>query len=168
MALSSLTTIKVGTITALVNLLFLTTYIIITKFKHPKKYLLQLISVMLLGSLINLFSYNILANLLLTNYLFRILLIGLSTITSGLSIGMIINYGQITFPIESFCVAIEERTGIPFIKVRYSIDIISVIISLLITCLFLKPLFIREGTIISLLLLSFSINFMKNHYKNKQ
>lgn len=167
MALSSLTSMKVGTITALINFMFLLTYMVMTKFRYPKKYLLQLISVLLFGSLINLFTYKFLVDIHLQSYLFRLSLMAISTIISGLSIGMIISYGQITFPIESFCLALEETTGLSFVKSRYGIDILSVIMSLTITITFLHPLFVREGTLISLFLLSLSINFMKEYYKKR-
>jgi len=167
LALSNASNIKIGSITMIINSLFLLTYMYMTDFKNKSKYLLQLFSVIFFGFLINLFTYFLLSDFNVDNYVIRILLIVVGTILSGLSVGMIINFGKITFPIESFCLEFAKKRSLSFAKVRYSIDIFSIIVSTIISLSFDLPFYVREGTIISLILFTASMNFSKTHYPKK-
>ena len=163
-AISNASDIKVGTITTILNIIFLVGFMYLSGFSLRKKYAIQALSVMMFGVLINFFTYNLLGNLVVVNYPLRLLLISLGTIIGGLSVGMIISYNAITFPIESFCLAIAERTKFTFVRLRYSVDVFSVTISIVVSLAYSLPLYVREGTVISLILLSASMNFMKNMY----
>ena len=163
-AISNASNIKVGTITTILNMAFLLGFMILTHFSMKKKYFLQALSVILFGIFINFFTYTVLKNLVVENYVLRLLLISLGTTIGGLSVGMIISYDAITFPIESFCLAVAERTKFTFVKLRYLIDIFSVTVSLIVSFSFALPLYVREGTLISLILLSASMNFTKVMY----
>ncbi len=160
--------IKVGTITTFFNLLFLIGYMIMTKFEHKLKYLVQGLSVLLFGSLINFYSYTLLADFHPTFYPLRILIIAIGTIIGGGAVGMVIHYNLITFPIESLCLALSEKTSFSFIKYRMGIDIFSIMISLIVTVIFHAPLVVREGTIISMLLLSPSMNATKEFFSKRE
>ncbi|MCZ7692029.1 hypothetical protein O8J80_10275, partial [Lactococcus cremoris] len=46
---------------------------------------------------------------------------------------------------------------------RYGVDILSILISLSISLVFKLPIYIREGTILSFILLTFVINKTKNN-----
>lgn len=168
LAISAISNIKVGTITMIINSLFLLTYMYMTGFSKKSKYTLQLFSLILFGTLINFFTYVVLKDFQINSYLFRIFLIIFGTIISGLSVGMIISYGRITFPIESFCLEIAEKKSISFAKLRYSIDIFSIIISILISLSFALPMYVREGTIISLMIFTASMNLSKNLYRKEE
>ena len=161
LAISNATDIKIGTVTIFFNLIFLVSYMVLTQFALRKKYALQVFSVVFFGVIINFFTYNVLKDLIVTNYLLRLLLISVGTTIGGLSVGMIIRYDAITFPIESFCLIIAEKTTLTFIKLRYFIDFVSIVTSILVSLSFNLPLFVREGTLISFLILSASMNFMK-------
>lgn len=167
LALSQVSDIKIGTVTMIINSLFLLTYMYMTSFEVKSKYALQLFSIVVFGSLINFFTYYVLRDFNITNYSLRILLIVVGTIISGLSVGMIISYAKITFPIESFCLELAEKKSISFAKVRYSIDIFSIIISTIISVSFALPFYVREGTIISLILFTASMNLSKSVYAKK-
>ncbi|GAU76638.1 hypothetical protein [Fusibacter sp. 3D3] len=163
-AIANAADIKVGTITTFINMAFLLGFMFLTHFALKKKYLIQTLSVVLFGMLINFFTYTVLKDLMVENYVLRLLLISLGTTIGGLSVGMIISYDAITFPIESFCLAIAERTKFTFVKLRYFIDIFSITVSLIISFFFTLPLYVREGTLISLLILSAAMNFSKEMY----
>lgn len=150
--------IKIGTVATMFNLLFLIVFIVLSRFKYIKKYFLQLLSIFIFGSLINVFTYTLLADLVITEYGYRLLAICLGTVTSGLSVGMIIYYNQITFPLESLCIILAEKTRFKFVTYRYGVDVIAITVSLLLTFLNDIPLFVREGTVISLLILSACMN----------
>ncbi len=166
LSIARLNTIPIGTVTIFFNLSFLAVYMYLTQFKEVKKYILQGFSVLLFGVLINFFNYKLFGDFILENYVLRLSLITVSTMISGLSIGMIIHYNQITFPLESLCVELAGRSRLTFVQLRYSVDLISVTVSLLISTLYHFPLFVREGTIISMLVLSAAMNFSKKHAEN--
>ncbi|ALS01907.1 hypothetical protein ATZ33_11100 [Enterococcus silesiacus] len=164
-AIASISDIKVGTITFLLNCLFLLFSMLLSKNKHYLKYLLMFLSIACLGSIINFFSYTILAPLNLENYFLRLVVFIFGTCLAGFATGIVISLGVLPFPIESVCIALSELTGYTFAKFRYGIDLFSVTISLLLSLTYDLPIFVREGTLISLLLLSGVISFTKVHFE---
>ncbi len=160
-SLSDLIGIKVGTITTILNFTFLLAYMISTKFRYPLKYVLQGVFLLILGVLINFYLYTVLANFEIQSYFLRMLLLSVGTIISGLAVGMIIHYNSITFPIENLCIELEAHTKRSFSFYRYGVDILSILVSLAITLFFGMPLYIREGSILSVLLLTASMNFSR-------
>ncbi len=165
-ALAEASQIKVGTITTLLNIAFLLIYMRMTHFKLVGKYILQAFSVLIFGIFINFFTYNLLNFFELSNYGMRILTMIIGTIIGGASVGMIISYNTITFPIESVCNELAERTSNSFMLYRYGIDLFSIAISVLVTLSFDLPFFVREGTIISFILLSFSMSLVRKWRDN--
>jgi uncharacterized membrane protein YczE len=165
-ALAEASQIKVGTITTLLNIAFLLIYMRMTHFKLVGKYVLQAFSVLIFGIFINFFTYNLLNFFELSNYGMRILTMIIGTIIGGASVGMIISYNTITFPIESVCNELAERTSNSFMLYRYGIDLFSIAISVLMTLSFDLPFFVREGTIISFILLSFSMSLVRKWRDN--
>ena len=163
LAVATMSDIKVGTITIFFNIIFLLIYMILTKFSEKYKYLIQGISVFMFGIFVNYFTYNILSGLSSLGYIQRVLLFSGGTVISGLSIGIIIYYNIITFPLENVCIKISQITKISFMKLRYLVDIFSLIISVGISMVGELPIYVREGTIISMFILSLSINLAKDY-----
>lgn len=161
LAIANAYDIKIGSVTIVFNMIFLAGYMFMTKFKNKQKYIIQAISVLFFGILINSFTYTLLANFHPSNYLQSIFIMSIGTIISGLSVGMIINYDQITFPLESLCIEISKISSIAFIKLRYFVDIISVLVSISLSLIYKMPIFVREGTLISMFLLSYAMNLPK-------
>ncbi len=164
-AVSSISDIKVGTVTFLFNSLFLLAYILLAKKKEPLKYALMFVSILCLGNIINFFSYTVFGGLQLDNYFLKLLVFVLGTVIAGSATGMVISLNILPFPIESVCIRLSEMSGAPFSRFRYGVDIISVSISLAISLFYHLPIFVREGTIISLFLLSGVISFTKKAYE---
>ncbi len=126
-------------------------------------------SVVLFGSVINLFTYDIFGSLTIEHYALRLVTVAVGTFIGGLSIGMIINYNTITFPIESVCVELEKKTRHSFTKLRYSIDIVSIVLSIAVSIVYTLPLYVREGTIISLFIFTFTMGgYVKELYTTKK
>ncbi len=163
LAVATMSDIKVGTITIFFNIIFLLIYMVLTKFNEKYKYLIQGVSVFMFGSFINYFTYNIFSGLSSLGYIQRVLLFSGGTVISGLSIGIIIYYNIITFPLENVCIKISQMTKISFMKLRYLVDVFSLIISVGISMVGDLPIYVREGTIISMFLLSLSINLAKDY-----
>lgn len=166
LSLSELTTIKIGTMTTMVNGLFLVAYVLLTKGKFFSKYLIQAISVLALGYVINFFVYSIFSQVILTTYTSRLALFILGTLIGGFGTGMVLNLGVLAFPIESVCQFLALNWQKPFASLRYGVDILSVALSLTISLVSGRSLFVREGTLISLLLLSFTISLTKRWYEH--
>jgi len=160
-AISDVSSIKIGTITIFFNTFFLLLYAKHTDFKYKIKYTVQFVSVMCFGFFINFFTYNVLGDLYVEDYALRLLMIVISTVLGASAIGVIVSLSRITFPIESLCDALSMSSNYSFRQLRYGIDIFSVTVSLLITSLFHVPLYVREGTIISLVLFSFVLSVSK-------
>ena len=112
-SLSTITGIKVGTITTAINLLFLVTCFII------------------------------------------------GTLISGLATGQVLRLNHLKFPIENFCQLMADRSRFSFKQYRYSVDVLCVIISIGLSTAFSFPLVVREGTAISLFLLSGAISWSR-------
>ncbi|MBL1225483.1 hypothetical protein [Enterococcus sp. BWR-S5] len=153
-ALSEVTSLKVGTITTIINLSFLLMCWFLDKNRSWKGYLLMLSALLCFGSVINLILYNILIHVSITTYVLRLLLFVTGTLIAGFGTGQVLVLNYLKFPIENFCAQLAERTTKSFKYYRYLIDIVCVSLSLLLSLTFRLPIVVREGTLISLFLLS--------------
>lgn len=163
-SLSNLFQMKIGTMTIILNLLFLFLYIVLTKGKFIVKYVFQLIAVSSIGIVINFFTYNIFDKMEVGNYFISVMYLVCWVFIGGISVAFILALDTMSFPVEAFCLEIANMKNIKFSKVRRLIDIISVSVSLLITLLFSYPLVIREGTVVSLLLFSTVIGYFHEKF----
>ena len=147
-SLSNLFQMKIGTMTIILNLLFLFLYIVLTKGKF----------------IVNFFTYNIFDKMEVGNYFISVMYLVCGVFIGGISVAFILALDTMSFPVEAFCLEIANMKNIKFSKVRRLIDIISVSVSLLITLLFSYPLVIREGTVVSLLLFSTVIGYFHEKF----
>ncbi|MGX7023818.1 YczE/YyaS/YitT family protein [Vagococcus hydrophili] len=161
-SLSQLWDIQIGTVTTILNLSFLVGCIVLDKDRRLTKYALMLVAVLSFGEVINLVYYYLLANLTLTAYPIRLIVFLLGVFIAGAGTGQVLRLSLLKFPIESFCQLLSEKTKVKFSTYRYGVDIICVSLSLLFSLLFDLPIVVREGTLISLFLLSGVINWSKN------
>lgn len=166
-ALAAISNSKVGTVTFILNSLFLLLYILLSKQKTYLKYFYMFLAIFSLGSIINFFSYTVLASFVLENYLLKILIFVLGTCIAGFATGIVISLNVLPFPIESVCIRLSELTGYSFARFRYGIDLFSVTFSLALSLFYHFPIFVREGTVISLFLLSGTISLTKLGYENR-
>lgn len=160
--LADFSQIKIGTITAGINFLFLICCVLLDPQRKLKNYLVMSIALLFFGSTINLFTYFIFPLFTLHSYLLKCLLFILGTIIAGIGTGKVLKYQLLKFPIETFCLFLSERTQRSFKFYRYSIDLVCILIALILTTTFHLTLTVREGTIISFLLLSPIINLAKD------
>lgn len=152
--LAEFSQIKIGTITAILNFLFLISCLLLDRKPKLKNYLTMSIALLFFGSAINLFTYFVFPLFTLHSYLLKCLLFILGTIIAGIGTGKVLKYQLLKFPIETFCLFLAERTTHSFKFYRYSIDLFCIAIALLLTLTFHLTLMVREGTVISFLLLS--------------
>ena len=164
-AVSTVTSIKVGTLVAALNFLFVVFYILLSKGKNIQVYIIQIVSIIIFGSIVNFLLYNVLNRIIVSNYTAKVLVLFSGVIISAVSIGVITVFHIITFPLEAACYQLEKLHILSFVKARYGMDIIFLTISLLISFIFKTAYFIREGTLISVILYSFVLNLSKSFVK---
>lgn len=160
--LAELSQVKIGTITAGSNLLFMIGCWLLDSQRKLKNYLTMGIALLFFGSTINLFTYFIFPLFTLHSYLMKCLLFILGTIIAGIGTGKVLNYQILKFPIETFCLLLAERTDRHFKFYRYGVDLSCILTALFLTFSFDLTLMVREGTLISFLLLSPVIAWSKD------
>lgn len=164
LSLAHLFSLKIGSMTAIVNGLFLLLYIILTKGKLISSYLIQIMTVLALGYVINFFTYQVFTGLTINSYANRLGLFLLGSLIAGFGTGMVLNLKVLSFPIESVCQHLSAKWHVSFATLRYSVDIISVSLSLMVSFVNHSPVFVREGTLISLLVLTMTISLTKKAF----
>lgn len=149
--LSYMLSIKVGTLMAIFQIIFVILQLLILK-KASIKIILQIPMSIIMGNFINLFYYNLFGRFVLDNYLMRltIYIIGTTWLAFFMSSIMVLDF--ITVPIESFPMVIAKQVGRPYGQIRQLLDIIFIIVALFLTFTFSLPPTIREGTIIGALM----------------
>ena len=151
----------VGWVTAAMNGLFLVLYMTLDRFRHPARYALQAAAVLCLGRVIDVFNYNVFGGLVLSGYVSNLLLFALGSVLAGGSAGVVLGLEALAFPIESACQEVAKIIGWSFRKVRYALDVVFVTGSVVLSLALGLPLYVREGTLISLFLLTASISTAK-------
>jgi uncharacterized membrane protein YczE len=154
LALSSGFHITVGAATTALNGFFLVVYILLDRFRNPGRYVLQAAATLFNGRVINFFVYGIFADITPDAYPLRIALFILGNCISGSATGVILHLKILSFPVESACAELSRRTGRAFKLYRYALDGLFVLSSVCLSFVFRLPLFVREGTVISMFLLT--------------
>lgn len=159
---------KVGTILNLVNTIFFISYLLLRRTRLNYKDIIQIIATIANGIIINFFLYQILSGFTAESYLFRVLLYATGLIFASISLGAVLAIGIIKFPLESLCLTITELYHKNFTAVRMSFDVIFLVAAIALTLWAHTPWQIREGTVISVLLLSpllgICLNYFKKHW----
>jgi len=160
---------RVGDIVTIVNVVFVVVQILILKKDTTWKILLQIVIGALLGQFVNLFMYGVFSQLVIENYIWRMLLFLFGALWVPIFIGSVMVIDLVTMPVENLAMVLSNEVKYSFGQIRQLMDIIFVVISLALTFLFSEPLTIREGTIISALtfgpLLSFYMPKVKTLFE---
>ncbi|MCW5873794.1 MAG: hypothetical protein KIS88_04035 [Anaerolineales bacterium] len=164
-ALAATFNVSVGLVTILVNLVFTLIYASLTRFRYLGRYLVQVIALLCLGRVIDFFTYGVFADLAPGSYWGQLGLLVAGTLIGGISTGMVLNLKTITFPVENTCVELSRLTGIAFAKFRYAVDVVSVLVSVSLSLVYKLPFFAREGTVLSLFLLTAAISATRWGYE---
>lgn len=163
--LSHIIEMKVGTILNGINLLFFLSYLLLRRSRLNYKDTIQVLATVANGSMINLFLYNFLSLFTVESYFYRVLLYLTGLGIASVSLGAILAMGIVKFPLESLCLVISESYQKNFAAVRMSFDVIFLIVTLCLTLLSHAPLQIREGTVISVVLLSTLLGICYNFFR---
>lgn len=165
---SNLTSIKIGTMINIFNLLFFLIYLLMKPNQPKLKDMLQLAAIMINGFLINIFTYSLLNHIIIQSYSLNIIIYALGLILASISLGLILSIGIISFPLEGLCIILSEKLRYSLGKIRMSFDVLFLTSTLIITVAAKQPLFIREGTIISFFLLSKMLGVSYDFFNNKR
>ncbi len=153
--------IRIGTVTIVFNSIFLLIYMILTKFKLRFKYLLQVLALLLFGTMVNLFVYGLFGQLPKLTYIQSLVFLTGGTILGASALGFNLYLNLITFPLESICVELSSLTNRDFKVFRYGLDILFLFIAITISLVKGLALPVREGTAISMLLFTYVVNISK-------
>lgn len=164
--LADLLNLEIGTLLNFLNLLFFIIYLIIRK-THLNHYdIVQIMATIANGYIINLFVYFILNNFIIKSYFFRLITFVLGLSLASISLGAILAMEIIQFPLESLCLVLGKKFGHSLTVIRMRFDILFMIATLILTLITNHTLYIREGTIISFLLLSRLMGSSYYYHKN--
>lgn len=158
---------KVGSVLNIINSLFFISYLILRQKRLEKRDGIQIAATVLNGYLINFFLYSILSAWTPDTYLYRILLYFSGLILASVSLGAVLAIGLVKFPLESLCLTISEKYSKNFSKFRMTFDGIFLASALILSFICKLPLEIREGTLISILLLSPLLGICYNYFKKQ-
>lgn len=163
-----LTGIKIGTVAVIVNVFLILLQIIILCKEFQLIQLLQLPIVLLQGTIINFFLYEILHTVQFDSYTERLIIVIVCSVVNGIMLGLLAAIQFISFPLEAACLAIHQKMNWDFGKVRFSFDIFNMLFSLAISLYLSSHLNVREGTIISGILFSLVIGYSYQFFKRQQ
>lgn len=164
---ADLLNLGIGTFLNLLNLLFFIIYLIARK-SHLSSYdIIQIIATIANGYIINLFVYFILNNFVIESYFFRLVTFILGLSLASISLGGILAMEIIQFPLESLCLVLGKKLGHSLTVTRMRFDIFFMITTIILTLITNHTLYIREGTIISFLLLSRLMGFSYYYHKKR-
>lgn len=155
LTLTDVSATKIGTVLNLINGLFWCANIIMCKFKVNTSDFVQIIVTLLNGLIVNFFVYTVLHSLVLDTYFLKLVTFVIGLFLSSTSLGILLAIGIIKFPMESFCITLSNLLCTKLSVVRYTLDSIFLVIILILVIFSHVPFYIREGTIISFILLSY-------------
>lgn len=159
---------EIGTMINIFNLLFFVLYLVMKSSPFNLKDFIQIAATMMNGLVINVFTYSILSHITIQSYSIRVLTFLLGLFLASISLGAILAIGIIKFPLESLCIVIAQKSNSSLTKVRMRFDIFFFVTTLIITFVSSRTLYIREGTVISFLLLSRLMGLSYDFYKKSK
>lgn len=167
LAFADLFYIKVGTALNIINISMFVIDLILKKFEFKKTDLIQLIATYANGILVNIFVYDLLGTWTLDSIVVKYVVFFIGVILAPLSLGLMVSYGIIQFPLESLCLTISKIANKTVSFIRYSFDVVLLALCLILLLVPQVHLYIREGSIISFLLLSYVFGKSFDYFKKQ-
>lgn len=156
--------LKVGTFSMIMHIVCVLVQFLIQRKEFGIWKLLQIPYVVVFGSFLNFFYYDVMA-FELNGYIMKLLFVVLAYIGLALFLGPLLLLNLVNMPSEAMCVVISGKYEIDYAKVRVSLDALCIIVSIILTLAGGVPLKVREGTIIGMLMLGplekVSMNFFR-------
>ena len=160
-SIATLIGMKVGTFSMLFHGSFFVGQIIMEGKNFRKTEFLQLLYITLGGSVLNFFLYIVLRDVTFSFYPLRLIVCVLSFVVSSFGCTLVLETHLMRTPMEGCIQMIADRIGTTMGKLRQTIDVVLVIISVLISLVFGVEWTLREGTIIAALIFGPLFDFWK-------
>lgn len=156
---SAITNIPVGTVLMILNITCVLIQWIILKKDFKFKYMLQIPLSVFIGYLVNYFYYDLFGNLIVNNYFIKVLILILGYLVNAFVVAGIMMLDVVTFALEGACKVISDKYQLSFPKFRQFIDVLSVASVIVLSVMFHIDLYVREGTVIGMLIFGPMIGF---------
>lgn len=160
-SIASLIGIKVGTFSMIFHGSFFLGQLAMEGKNFRKIEFLQILYIVLGGSVLNFFLYTVLKNVTFTAYPLRLIVCILAFVTSAFGCMLVMETKLMRTPMEGCIQMIADRIGTTMGKLRQKIDIVLVLISVAITLIFGVEWTLREGTVIAALIFGPMMDFWK-------
>ena len=160
-SIASLIGIKVGTFSMIFHGSFFLGQLAMEGKKFRKIEFLQILYIVLGGSVLNFFLYTVLKNVTFTAYPLRLIVCILAFVTSAFGCMLVMETKLMRTPMEGCIQMIADRIGTTMGKLRQKIDIVLVLVSVAITLIFGEEWTLREGTVIAALIFGPMMDFWK-------
>ena len=160
-SIASLIGIKVGTFSMIFHGSFFLGQLAMEGKKFRKIEFLQILYIVLGGSVLNFFLYTVLKNVTFTAYPLRLIVCILAFVTSAFGCMLVMETKLMRTPMEGCIQMIADRIGTTMGKLRQKIDIVLVLVSVAITLIFGVEWTLREGTVIAALIFGPIMDFWK-------
>lgn len=154
---------KVGTFSMLFHGSFFVGQILIEKKQFRKTEFLQILYIVLGGTVLNFILYVILKDLTFTFYPIRLIACILAFIVSAFGCTMVLETRLMRTPMEGCIQLIAERIGTKMGSLRQKIDIGLVLLSVVLTLIFRTDWTLREGTVIAALIFGPAMDFWQKY-----
>lgn len=156
---SAITNIPVGTVLMILNITCVLIQWIILKKDFKFKHMLQIPLSVFIGYLVNYFYYDLFGNLIVNNYFIKVLILILGYLVNAFVVAGIMMLDVVTFALEGACKVISDKYQLSFPKFRQIIDVLSVASVIVLSMMFHIDLYVREGTVIGMLIFGPMIGF---------
>lgn len=154
--------ISVGTIYIVMSLICLLLQIIIEKKKFKLKELFQLIFVFGSGAFVDLFLNLGLKDVLIENYMLKLLIFALAVVIKAIGIMIIMETFFIRIPLEGLCFVIcKNKKTLTLGRMRMIFDILFLAITAIFVVTFNLPWSIGVGTILAILIQGPTMDLLK-------
>lgn len=152
-SVSTVLEIKVGTFSMILNISCVLLQMMLLKKEFKLNYAVQIFSSILSGCVVNFMLYYVYSKFIINNYFINIILLILSCVVFAMAISIIMAINIISFPLESCCMIIAEKTNKSFGSIRQLVDIIFIVIALSVALIFKNKITVREGTVVVMIIL---------------
>ncbi|MBQ6098397.1 MAG: hypothetical protein IJL02_00855 [Methanobrevibacter sp.] len=160
---SLISKLSVGTVTFIFNIILISIQIILLKKDFEKRQLLQIVMGTIFSACID-FSLMLVSFLNPIDYISQILVLLISCVVIALGVLLEVKTEVVYLPADGFIYAISKVLNREFAKVKPYVDTSMVIIAAAASIIFLGYLAgVREGTIISAIIIGPIVNLLKNY-----
>ena len=159
--------VQMGTITSVVYIFAVGVQALTLKKNFKIRQLLQIPLALIIGVVIN-FGLAQMQEIDIRHiYWLRIVFLLLGTLLASVGVGAILALGLVHLPIEGACLALAEKKKWNFGVIRWTLDIFSILVTLIFYFFLKGELTIREGTILNMLIFAPILNFFYNYFKKQ-